>query len=108
MVGFDTEAEAGSPVGYTVANIGKEVIEENEMLLVAVYYQKLDTVIYDVNCDGSVDMLDLMLLERKLASWDGYDADKVCDYNADANADGKVDIDDAVMMERYLAGYENP
>lgn len=108
LVGFETEAEAGTPVGYTAANIGKEVIEENELLLVTVYYQKMETVIYDVNCDGSIDMLDLMLLERKLASWDGYNADKVCDYNADANADGKVDIDDAVMMERYLAGYENP
>lgn len=108
MVGFETEAEAGNPVGYTVANIGKEVIEENELLLVTVYYQKMETVTYDVNYDGSVDMLDLMLLERYLAEWDGYDADKVCEFNADANADGKVDIDDAVMMERYLAGYENP
>ena len=54
----------------------------------------------DVNRDGSVDLRDVVLLQRMLANWN-VSADKT---NADVNADASVDLRDAVLIARHLAG----
>ena len=54
----------------------------------------------DVNRDGSVDLRDVVLLQRALARWN-VSADET---NADVNADASVDLRDAVLIARHLAG----
>ena len=102
-----TDAEPLKLLGYT-ADITQEMLNANETFMLIATYTKGETVIYDVNCDRSIDMMDIVLLERSLAGWPGYDASRVCSYNADCNADGTVDIADAVILKRFLAGWENP
>ena len=53
-----------------------------------------------MNRDGSVDLRDVVLLQRMLANWN-VSADKT---NADVNADASVDLRDAVLIARHLAG----
>ena len=56
----------------------------------------------DVNNDGFIDDIDIMLLERYLALW------KI-ELNitaADINGDSEIDDIDAMLFTRYLAGWE--
>ena len=59
----------------------------------------------DVNDDGKVDELDVVLMERHLARW----PISINEAAADLNGDGVVDEMDIVVLERHLArwpGYE--
>ena len=59
----------------------------------------------DVNDDGIVDELDVVLMERHLARW----PISINEAAADLNGDGVVDEMDIVVLERHLArwpGYE--
>lgn len=56
----------------------------------------------DVNGDGTVDMLDLMLLRRYLAG--GYNDAEFIAEMADLDGDGQVDMEDLILMRKYLAG----
>ena len=59
----------------------------------------------DVNSDGVVDEMDVIVLERYLARW----PIAINEAAADVNGDGVVDEMDVIVLERYLArwpGYE--
>ena len=59
----------------------------------------------DVDGDGTVTILDVTCIQRKLSGF------KVQDYNekaADADGDGTVTISDATCIQRYLAGFPSP
>jgi len=61
----------------------------------------------DVNNDGKVNILDCMLLLRKIANWVGFSDIDI--LGADLNADGKISLADGTIMLRHLAawvGYE--
>lgn len=61
-------------------------------------------ILGDVNNDGKVDLLDVTVLRRHLADWEGY-AD-IVKLAADVNEDGNIDLLDATILRRYLAGWE--
>lgn len=63
----------------------------------------------DVNLDGSVTVVDAIMLARSLGNWNGYDVNSLIVKTADVNADGDIGIDDATILIRHLAkwsGYE--
>ncbi len=64
----------------------------------------LDYRLGDVNCDGSVDTVDYIILARYVADWDGYE-DKVDLRYADMNADGVVNSLDRTILARHIAGW---
>ena len=69
----------------------------------------VDTIIGDVNSDGSVDNFDRLVLSRYLANWKDYTADQINFVGADVNCDGSVDNLDRLILTRHLAnwsGYE--
>lgn len=91
-------------LGYT-AQAGDVSVEPNQFVIGFVYYTPVEGDIYDVNLDGSVDMLDSVLLKRYFAGWDGYDYTKVCLHTSDIDADGTLSLTDAVELQRKLAGW---
>lgn len=55
----------------------------------------------DINTDGTVDLKDVVLLQRYLSGgWNVI----VNETNADVNKDGSINVKDVVLMQRYLAG----
>ena len=55
----------------------------------------------DLNQDGKVTIVDVILIARYLAHW----GVTIPLEEADVNSDGKVNIVDQIMMRRYLAGW---
>jgi len=79
----------------------EEIDEATEALLEAM--SDLESVAFiwgDVNGDGEIDILDLILLRR-------YLADHPVDVapGADVNGDGEIDILDLILLRRYLADH---
>ncbi|MDO4743408.1 MAG: GH25 family lysozyme [bacterium] len=58
----------------------------------------------DVNSDGCVDPLDLMVLTRYVAGWQGYDL-IVNKANSDVNCDSQVNSVDVIVIARHLANH---
>ncbi len=102
--GEKTDAKALEMAGYVALSIPQETLSRDEIVFIMVTYVKGDFSVGDVNCDGSIDMLDVALLDRFAAGWDGYDASNVCDFTSDCNADGTIDATDAEHLVKYLAG----
>lgn len=65
----------------------------------------------DANADGNVDLLDVTVLARYNAEWDGYDK-QIFDLKAmDLDGSGSVDLLDVTQFSRHIAewdGYEAP
>ncbi len=59
----------------------------------------------DIDSNGSVNPLDVVILTRHLAGWEGYES-QVNTANADLNADGSIDPVDPVILARHLAGWQ--
>ncbi len=76
-----------NPVNLTIKN-GKVIVVDN-------------FVPGDVNGDTKVDITDVILVRRYLAT--GYDVSINTDA-ADVNADGKVNATDVILMRRFIAG----
>lgn len=55
----------------------------------------------DANADETVDLKDVVILQRYLAG--GWNV-SVSGSNADVNKDGEVNVKDVVLLSRYLAG----
>ena len=65
--------------------------------------EAIKNVVYgDVNHDGEIDDIDVMLLTRYLANWD-IDIDLKA---SDINGDNTVDDVDVMLFERYLANWD--
>ncbi len=56
----------------------------------------------DVNDDGSIGTVDLVMMAQSISGWNITVNQKA----ADVNADGKVSVIDAVMMAQFLAGWD--
>ena len=63
-----------------------------------------DVLLGDVNGDGVIDILDLVMLSRVLAGLDSTNASGR--LASDLNGDGVIDILDLVLLSRRLAGLE--
>lgn len=62
-----------------------------------------DDVVYgDSNGDGAVDLSDVTLLLKHLASWEV----EIDNKSADVNADGDVNLADATLLLKHLAGWD--
>ncbi len=59
----------------------------------------------DIDGNGEINAIDLTILKRYLAKWEGYD-DKVVLHACDLNGDGKVTMIDATILSRYFAKWE--
>lgn len=102
-VGQLTEANVLELFGYE-ADVSQEILVKNEMTIIIVSYVPDGSDIGDVNCDGTVDMLDAALLLRRVATWSGYDDTNTCIYTSDLNGDGVVDVLDTVLLKKQLVG----
>ncbi|MBQ1212515.1 MAG: hypothetical protein IIX69_03740 [Clostridia bacterium] len=60
----------------------------------------------DIDGNGVVGVLDIVILQRYLAEWSGYEQFIVYD-SADVTGDGKIGLMDAVYMARHIAGWED-
>ena len=65
----------------------------------------VDTLVGDVNNDGSVDNLDRLTLTRYLANWKDYTEDMINKIGADVNCDGSIDNLDRLVLTRHLANW---
>lgn len=59
-------------------------------------------VLGDTNLDGRVDITDATLLQKYVASIEGFNETQL--RNADVNKDGYVDITDATQIQKNIAG----
>lgn len=59
----------------------------------------------DANGDGKVNRVDLLVLTRRNAKWEGYEEMTVSD-NCDINNDTRINRIDQMILARYLAGWE--
>ena len=78
--------------GIATVAVSGDVIEGDEILL------------GDLNGDGKIDDIDLLLLRRFLAGWPvdiNHDAAKI-------NGDNRISEVDLVLLRRYLAGWDVP
>ena len=55
----------------------------------------------DVNCDGKVDIMDVLLIRQHLAGW----AVNIDPVNADYNGDNSISILDVLVIRQHLAGW---
>ncbi len=68
----------------------------------------LEVTCGDINSDDSIDIIDLLMLSRYIAGWNGY-RNGIDFAAADTNHDGYIDTLDGIVLARYVAkwgGYE--
>lgn len=56
----------------------------------------------DINCDGDVDVKDIVLFAQYLADWNV----EIEENSADCNCDGTLNTKDIVLLAQYLAGWD--
>lgn len=98
-ISFDSGSTAGTECEVYIDDV--RIFREDEY--------KRDIVCGDVNFDGKVDPVDVLIFLRSLARWTGYDVDDLDASTADVNGDMKINLIDALIISRHLAswtGYE--
>lgn len=60
----------------------------------------------DVDGNGSISIIDGIMISRYLAGWHGYDSDYVDTVVADVDLDGVCTLKDCVIIMRYLAKWD--
>ena len=67
-----------------------------------------DTTTGDLNADGKLNLLDLVLLAQYVAKWEVSVHTEVSNINFDftASGDDVVNLDDVAYFSRHLAGWE--
>ncbi len=102
--GETTNATALNLLGYKASTVKQQTVAVDGLTVVSIVYDIIKYKANDVNYDGSVDMLDAVVLQRCLAGWDGYKHNKVCIYGADTDVNGKINVNDALTLLHILAG----
>ena len=91
-------------------------IEMTKKLKVNITDDDNDTVMGDANCDGAVDMSDVVLIMQSLANPNKYGINGSDDSHITQKGLTNGDVDttvkgitggDALKIQRYLLGYEN-
>jgi hypothetical protein len=67
---------------------------------IAAFVRRLDVLPGDVNDNGSVDAIDLMLIRRALTPYDPPDA--ILPMFLDINGDGVADVNDYILARRNV------
>jgi hypothetical protein len=102
-----------SPYTFSNEDCVIESDDEKHIVYYNVYLTKTDIAYGDANCDGSVDMSDVVLIMQALANPDKYDVDgtsencltKAGRLNADVNQESPgLTTDDALVIQMYLLG----
>ena len=107
FVGTNTEAVPESFLGYSAQqNYKQSIVTADGSTTVAIEYTMDGFETGDVNCDGYIDLLDNVLLQRKLAGWEGYNHINTCLYTSDLNQNGNTDPLDTLMLLNSLAKNE--
>ena len=60
----------------------------------------------DVDLNGSANILDIVLINRMLVEWSGYENYGLSSV-ADVNRDGVVNVLDSTILARHLAGWSD-
>lgn len=102
--GDTTNAAALNLLGYTASSFRQQIVSATKSTQVTIVYNIKKYRANDVNYDGKVDMVDLAVLQRYLAHWDGYDVSKVCIYGADTDVNGGINANDVLTLLHILAG----
>ncbi len=103
-IGTNTEAQPEVFLGYSASkNYQQKIVTPNGSTKIAIDYSMDGFELGDVNCDGYIDLLDSVLLQRKLAGWEGYDHTNTCLYTMDSDCNGNVGPLDALMLLGTLA-----
>lgn len=58
----------------------------------------------DLNKDGKITTIDIVMLQRLIVGIDSYDTDTL--YVGDVNGDGKISAIDIVVIQRHIVGIE--
>lgn len=97
---------------YTVGSESYGLIKRTEMTVAYPEYLAALTEAYpveqperlpgDVNNDGSVSIIDVLVLRQHLAGWQV----DITLANADVNADNEANILDVLLIRQYLAGWD--
>ena len=103
------EAEIGDSFNITISNNAGDVIDKNLnqfSLSAASVITAVDYTPCDVNDDGSINMLDVVLLSRYIVDGCKYDPDgyavNINEKAGDFNGDGSLNMLDVVLTSRYI------
>jgi len=99
------EYEISVSYDYDKYDIYNTQVEKIKFYTVSGKVTVVDTLIGDVNNDGSVDNLDRLTLTRYLANWKDYTEDMINKIGADVNCDGSIDNLDRLVLTRHLANW---
>lgn len=101
-------------LGWSIAKDGsKEVYKagdkfkmpENDVVLFAIWDRPSDiSMLGDVNCNGKINMEDVVALQRiiaKLVKYTDYGIN--CEANSNVNKDKDVNMEDVVTIQKYIA-----
>ncbi len=104
--GYQTSPSAGIPNTYEVKEIvgnasGRFADEDTVVTYVYKDYIPVSIQKADFNADGSIDVMDVTMIQKHIVK----DAEIPSSMSADLNYDGNVDIKDATMLASQLAGY---
>lgn len=81
------------------------VYTENNAVVVY-YYTPNDVQFNDINGDGKVSIVDIVIIQKYIVS--SYTLTDEQIQKADINMNGKVDLTDCILIQRYLLGYPAP
>ena len=99
------EYEISVSYDYDKYDIYNTQVEKIKFYTVSGKVTVVDTLVGDVNNDGSVDNLDRLTLTRYLANWKDYTEDMINKIGADVNCDGSIDNLDRLVLTRHLANW---
>ncbi len=66
--------------------------------------QDVPTYYYgDSNKNGVIDILDVSVIQKHIANFEGYDFDEIQLTISDVNGNGEVDVNDVTLIQKYLS-----
>ena len=106
----DAEAETGDSYNITVSARNNDVVDKDLHIIdinpVTAKITVIDYMPGDVNDDGSISMLDTVLISRYIVDACMYDpngyAIRINEKAADVNDDGSISMLDTVLLSRYI------
>ncbi len=106
----DANAEIGDAYNITVSARSSDIVDKNlQVIELTPAKAKITVIDYtpgDVNDDGSLSMLDTVLISRYIVDGCMYDpngyAININEKAADVNADSSISMLDTVMLSRYI------
>ena len=96
------------PITMTLQQALNESFQAVEVHTVSGVVKVIDVVYGDVNDDGLVDLIDVLMLRKYLVSVDPDTGETSMEVGAgaDVNGDGEIDLIDVLMLRKYLVSVD--